>query len=480
MKKLFATTKSRVITGVVALLALLVAAAAAFFVHFSSHALPGTTVAGHPVGGQTPAQVAQLVESLAASQTVELAGPDGATEAVDLPTAGVYVKVDETVDEVFGRDADVFQRLAGVFEPKSVEPVVAVNGAILKTYAKTAGSEVEADPVDATVHFDPEQGAFNVVDAVVGTKVDTASLAASLAGVAQTLSDGTVTIELVPEEPVVTTEAAAAAAEVAAGWLAVDIQTTDADGEVQAADPTVIASWVTFQSDDGQIKPDVSLDAVSAWVNEVAASTNREVVNGQRVVNSAGDVLRVQAEGVAGRTVTNQDAVASEIVTALAAGTPYVGAFAYDTTEPLFEDRVVADGAENLAYMAAAGERWIDVNLSTNYATAYEGATPVMRIPMAKGAPQTPTVTGEYKIWAKVPVQDMSGVNADGSKWKVKDVPSVLYFYQGYALHGSWWRSVFGVDPGAGGSHGCLNLPVDQAKALYDWASVGDVVVSHH
>jgi lipoprotein-anchoring transpeptidase ErfK/SrfK len=30
------------------------------------------------------------------------------------------------------------------------------------------------------------------------------------------------------------------------------------------------------------------------------------------------------------------------------------------------------------------------------------------------------------------------------------------------------------------GSHGCINLPVDNAASLYDLCSVGDVVVVHY
>jgi lipoprotein-anchoring transpeptidase ErfK/SrfK len=48
-----------------------------------------------------------------------------------------------------------------------------------------------------------------------------------------------------------------------------------------------------------------------------------------------------------------------------------------------------------------------------------------------------------------------------------------MYFYEGYAIHGAYWHNRFGTPV----SHGCVNLPVQQARKLYNWASVGTLVV---
>ena len=49
------------------------------------------------------------------------------------------------------------------------------------------------------------------------------------------------------------------------------------------------------------------------------------------------------------------------------------------------------------------------------------------------------------------------------------------YFHRGYAFHGAPWRSSSGTR-----SHGCINLPVSDAKWLYDWASIGTKTVVHN
>jgi len=86
------------------------------------------------------------------------------------------------------------------------------------------------------------------------------------------------------------------------------------------------------------------------------------------------------------------------------------------------------------------------------------------------GVAETPTVTGTYKIWIKVRIQDMYGPG-----YYLPDVPYVMYFYEDYGLHGTYWHNNFGTPM----SRGCVNLTVDDAAWLFDWASVGTVVNVH-
>lgn len=121
------------------------------------------------------------------------------------------------------------------------------------------------------------------------------------------------------------------------------------------------------------------------------------------------------------------------------------------------------------------GERWIEINLSTHTLTAWDGDTPVMSSLVVTGAPISPTVEGEFRIYWKLPSQTMSGVGADGVRYEQADVPSVMYFFEDWAIHGAYWRNGFGY----AASHGCVNLPLQQGAWLYDWASVGTRVVVH-
>jgi lipoprotein-anchoring transpeptidase ErfK/SrfK len=49
-------------------------------------------------------------------------------------------------------------------------------------------------------------------------------------------------------------------------------------------------------------------------------------------------------------------------------------------------------------------------------------------------------------------------------------VPWDLYFtVDGAVIHGAYWHEEFGQR----WSHGCVNLPPDQAEKLYKWADIG-------
>ena len=120
-----------------------------------------------------------------------------------------------------------------------------------------------------------------------------------------------------------------------------------------------------------------------------------------------------------------------------------------------------------VAAARATGEKWIEVDLSEQKVYAYEGAEKVNTFIVSTGLPGTPTVTGEFRMWTRTPMQDMSGGNrAAGNYYYLKDVQWVQYFYQAYGFHGTYWHNNFGRPM----SRGCVNMTNDDAKWLFDWA----------
>lgn len=117
------------------------------------------------------------------------------------------------------------------------------------------------------------------------------------------------------------------------------------------------------------------------------------------------------------------------------------------------------------------GERWIDVDLSRQRLYAYEGNTLVRSFVVSTGTWQYPTVTGQYRIYIKYRYKDMSGPG-----YYLKNVPYTMFFYKGYAIHGTYWHNNFGTPM----SHGCVNLTIADAEWLYNFASVGTLVNVHY
>jgi lipoprotein-anchoring transpeptidase ErfK/SrfK len=115
--------------------------------------------------------------------------------------------------------------------------------------------------------------------------------------------------------------------------------------------------------------------------------------------------------------------------------------------------------------------RWIDVNLSAQRVTAYQGGTAVRSTLCSTGLSGTPTPAGQFRIYVKYASTLMTGPG-----YYLPNVPYTMYFYRGYGLHGTYWHSNFGRPM----SHGCINLPTSEAQWLFNWASVGTLVNIHY
>ena len=124
---------------------------------------------------------------------------------------------------------------------------------------------------------------------------------------------------------------------------------------------------------------------------------------------------------------------------------------------------------------AAPGEHWIDVNLTTQSLTAYEGDQPVLTTYISSGAWPHLTVTGQFQVYIRYQSQDMNGFRL-GYDYYLENVPYVMYLYKDYALHGTYWHNNFGFPM----SHGCVNMKTADAQWLFNWSSYGTVVNVHY
>ncbi len=115
---------------------------------------------------------------------------------------------------------------------------------------------------------------------------------------------------------------------------------------------------------------------------------------------------------------------------------------------------------------AGGGKRFL-VDLSEQTLYAFEGDTLVRSTLISSGQWPTVTVTGTFYIYLRYSSQRMRGPGYD-----LPGVPYVMYFYKGYALHGTYWHNNFGVPM----SHGCINMPTPEAEWAFNWAAIGTPV----
>jgi lipoprotein-anchoring transpeptidase ErfK/SrfK len=99
----------------------------------------------------------------------------------------------------------------------------------------------------------------------------------------------------------------------------------------------------------------------------------------------------------------------------------------------------------------------------------------VFRTAVSSGLPRTPTVTGQFRIYLRLELQDMDGYRL-GFNYYTPNVPYVMYFHGNYALHGAYWHNNFGQPM----SHGCVNMSVPDSRWLYNFAGIGTLVYVHY
>lgn len=136
-----------------------------------------------------------------------------------------------------------------------------------------------------------------------------------------------------------------------------------------------------------------------------------------------------------------------------------------------------ADSISPLSAHVPPSDKLIRIKLATQELSAYEGDRLVYQAKISSGIPTngpssngipTDTPKGKYHISLKMPSKHMGDgeITPDVSAYELLGVPWNCFFTAtGVALHGTFWHDNFGSRM----SHGCVNLPNNDALWLYRW-----------
>jgi hypothetical protein len=126
----------------------------------------------------------------------------------------------------------------------------------------------------------------------------------------------------------------------------------------------------------------------------------------------------------------------------------------------------------------ATSSKRIEVDRTLQMLYAYDGDTLFMKQQISTGLDDMPTPRGYFKVFSMTPSRYMQGP-LPGISEQYYDLPGVpwdIYFtHEGAAIHGAYWHDKFGEQ----WSHGCVNVPVEKARELYEWAELGMTVWVH-
>lgn len=355
--------------------------------------------------------------------------------------------------------------------------IVSVGSTQLADILTQAAEQVNASatpPKNATIAYDEALGKYVVVPEEFGTTIDPDELISYVSSEVVQLSPVIDLNGAILKEPDIlsTDQRVADAKKKANTMVETNLALTLGDSALAVLDGSVISQWIKVSD---TLKVDLDMTALTAWTTGVASQANsvgaeRQYTTpyGKNVTVSGGDY---------GWTISSEGLV-SIVKEAVDEGQKGSVAIPSNTQAATW------NGAGHPDF----GNRYIDVDLSQQYARMYdESGTLIWESGIVSGNPTTDhsTPSGVFYIKSNAGASELIGLNADGSE----DYRTPVQYWMPFrgnsvGFHDADWQpeSAFGNTSyyRSHGSHGCVNLPPSKAQQLSAVVQVGDPVVVHY
>lgn len=431
---------------------------------YKDRAFPNVTVGSLAVSNQTREKIIEIVKQQEAEIKINFV-EGGKTTTVPAKDLGIAVDAGATANAALAavRLSSPLDALQA-WQPRTVPLVLQNDPGILMKYVAQQYPKLFVDAKEPQLNYNEASQQFELRPGVNGSGFDIKKFQAALPEIAK--KPGTITIEptSAPTLPIISDEAAAKAQTEVNTRLKLQFKFILDGREAYVAQPSDIAKWVRFVPDAGKGAFTVEYDktTIGQFINDkVAPTVTRTPIDRKVVVDKDTGAQTVIVAGRTGWGIKDADILSGAIATAL------------QENRELRQDIAITEAPFKTITMAGTG-KWIEVDLSQQRLTAYIGNTVVGSYLISSGTARTPTQIGQGAIYAKYPVQTMSGTIA-GDYFYVPNVRWVNYFNGGEAIHGTYWHNNFGRPM----SHGCINMTEADAKFIYDFAPIGTKVVVH-
>lgn len=227
--------------------------------------------------------------------------------------------------------------------------------------------------------------------------------------------------------------------------------------EMVTLDGNTIKNWLQFD-EKGQLLPDDGAfrQHVVDYVAQLAA--DHDTVGTERQFETTSGRI-VYVYGSAYGWKIDQDKEAAQLMQEIQSGTQI-------TREPVYSMRANAHGINDL------GDTYIEVDLTEQYMWYYQNGNIIFQSEIVSGLPGDPdrkTPPGIFTLNSKSSPSVLRGeMTANGTYSYEQPVTYWMPFNGGIGFHDADWQPYFGGDRYlTGGSHGCINLPPENAGQLY-------------
>lgn len=439
----------------------------AFF--FSSHFMFFTTINGTDVTLKSVSQVEEYMRQQVADYTLTLEESDGDTEEISGSDISLeYVPGDELEKLVKGQKN--FLWLKALWDHPELEARVGVKydeDALARQIEGLACMDPENQVKSVNAHPEFKETQFEIVPEVVGTQINTEvfneAIRTSIDGFQHTMDLSETGSYIQPAFVEDSPEVIEANKEMNE-YLKAKI-TYDFDPETEVVDASVISQWVKVND-----KMEVTFDkkAVKKYIGELADKYDTKGKS-RKFTTATGNTVTV--EGGAYGWKINQDEEYKALTENIKKGETV-------TREPKYSSRAASHGAIDI------GNTYAEVDLTNQRAYFIKNGKVVLDSPVVTGNPNKGNATpqGTDSLSYKTRNAVLRGDRLpDGSYSYESPVKYWMPFNGGIGFHDASWQSAFGgTRYKTHGSHGCINMPTDQAAKMYELISDGTPVVVHY
>ena len=429
--------------------------------YFSTRSALHTEISGINVGGMTKAEAAKAIGTISDQFRLTLTSGDSSATAT-AKDLGIDLDADDLAAKAVatGKSANPFNVL---FSRHKIDLSDMYDSTAIESYVNENFPDLIVNPTDAALTYDSDANTYTVTPGASGQAINIDDIKEKIDAMLNSPSEESVTLTTKEARPVISDTSAQQTADQMNTVIAQQIQILDNGKVIWTMDPWDIASFAVFTAnadsgsyDEGKIKDFIN----TTIADQVPDKPVKEI----DIVDDNDKVLQVVSAGSDGQIPDNVDEVAEQMIDAFNNST---GAEINLTTK---------DGAGGIDKRVAEGGKWIEYNRTTYTVTLHQGDSVYWSTDQtADGKASTPTITGIFSVLRKVYVTSMPN---PPSPVPLDNIHYVTYWEStGYAFHEGWWLTNAKIHTGI--SHGCVNMWLQDAKTVYDFATIGMPVWVH-
>lgn len=438
---------------------------------YAGKAYPGVKVAGQDIGGMTREQSKELLQQKINGYKVTIK-VDTKTYTATPEEAGISYDLNSTLDDAFVQGKKQWFAPVGLYQTinsMGINYSYKVDNDKKKAFVNKIVTETGKAPVDATVVI--ENGEPKVQPDQNGIGLSSSQVENALFERVSTVDHDPVGLSQSSQPARIKAKDVEPAIKETKQLLSTPVTITY-QGKVFQPTPSDMSNWYAFEKtppeEPAGVKPVVNSDGIKNYLQKVAIQINVNPINKKvKIENGVSQVEREGSEGLA----LDQDTLSTQIAEAVGQKKSFTG----EAPTVKLGFKTETNRVTTLAY-----GKYIEINLSRQYMWVYQDQKVIFESPITSGAAGAgfPTVQGLFSVLAKQTNRNLNGY-AIGYNYNVF-VKYWMPFFGNYGLHDASWRSSFGgSDYYYGGSHGCVNMPLNAAAFLYGWADVGTPVWVH-